>query len=129
MTGLDFQELPRREREVLEVLYKLGSGAVGEVRQSMIDPPGYDAVRTVLRNLETKRLVKRRRDSHRHTYQPVARPSVVKHRALRDVVKTFFGGSVADTVAAAIDLDEEALSEEDLDRIEAAIANARREGK
>ena len=129
MTGFDFQELPRREREVLEVLYKIGSGAVAEVREAMADPPGYDSVRTVLRILESKGLVKRRKDSNRHVYRPVARLSVVKHRALRSVVRTFFGGSVADTVAAAIDLEGRSLSEAELTQIEEAIAKARREGK
>lgn len=129
MTRFDFQDLPRREREVLEALFRIGGGGVGEVREAMSDPPGYDAVRTVLRILESKGLVKRRRDADRHRYRPVGRPSAVKHRALKDVVKTFFGGSVADTVAAAIDWEGRQLDDDEWARIEASIRRARREGK
>ncbi len=123
------QELGRRERQILDIVYRLGEASVSDVLAEMHDPPAYDSVRTMIRLLETKRLLRHRCDGNKYVYSPTQSHKTASQSALQHLMKTFFQSSVADTLAAAIDLESDNLSDEELDRLESMIAQARKEGR
>jgi BlaI family penicillinase repressor len=117
--------LSRRERQIMDVLYRRGNATAAEVREGLPDAPSATAVRTLLRILEEKGQVTHRVDGVRHVYRPTmpredARASVIDH-----LVRTFFGGSKAQAVAALLG-DEDELTAPELTRLAAMIADARR---
>jgi len=123
------QELGRRERQILDIVFRLGEASVSEVLVEMHDPPAYDSVRTMIRLLEKKRLVRHRRDGSKYVYSPTQSHKTASQSALQHLMKTFFQSSIADTLAAAIDLKTDNLSDEELNRLESMIAKARKEGR
>ena len=122
-------DLGRRERQIMDAVYQLGEASVAEVRQRLPDPPSYSAVRTMIRYLEGKGLLRHRREGTKYVYRPTEAKETVRQSALRHLVATFFGGSAPDAVAALLDVSSETLSEEDLARIERLIHQARKEGR
>ena len=123
------QELGRRERQILDIVFRLGEASVSEVLVEMHDPPAYDSVRTMIRLLEKKRLVRHWRDGSKYVYSPTQSHKTASQSALQHLMKTFFQSSIADTLAAAIDLKTDNLSDEELNRLESMIAKARKEGR
>lgn len=123
------QELGRRERQILDIVFRLGEASVSDVLAEMHDPPAYDSVRTMIRLLEKKGFVRHRRDGNRYVYSPTQSHKTASQSALQHLMKTFFQSSVADTLAAAIDLESDNLSDEELTRLESLIAQARKEGR
>ncbi len=122
-------ELGRRERQILEIVFRLGEASVGEVLDQMSDPPAYDSVRTMLRLLESKGFVSHRQEGTKYVYRPTQSRSTASRTALSHLMKTFFENSVADTMAAAFDLNSDKLTEEELSRLESLISKARKEGR
>ncbi len=129
MTQFHASELGRRERQIMDVLYRLGRASVAEVREELPDPPTYSAVRGMLRLLEEKGYATHIRDGLRYIYLPTADTAQVRKSALQHVVETFFGGSAESAVAALLDLPETRLSAEERARLLSAIRKARREGR
>ena len=123
------QGLGRRERQILDIVFRLGEASVSDVLAEMHDPPAYDSVRTMIRLLEKKGFVRHRRDGNRYVYSPTQSHKTASQSALQHLMKTFFQSSVADTLAAAIDLESDNLSDEELTRLESLIAQARKEGR
>lgn len=123
------QELGRRERQIHDIIFRLGEASVSDVLAEMHDPPAYDSVRTMIRLLEKKGFVRHRRDGNRYVYSPTQSHKTASQSALQHLMKTFFQSSVADTLAAAIDLESDNLSDEELTRLESLIAQARKEGR
>ena len=121
--------LSRREREVLDALYRAGRATCAEVQKTMTDPPSYSAVRTFLRILEEKELVRHEHDGARYVYIPTVEKARASRSALRHVLDTFFAGSVTQAIAALLDEDSKHLSEKDWQRLSVMIEEARREGK
>src|SRR5689334_8779854 len=101
--GTTDETLSRRERQVMDALYRLGAGSVRDVLAAMEDPPSYSAVRTFLRLLEEKGHLTHVDEGGRYVYRPVASRSKASKHALSRVVETFFGGSVGDAIAALVD--------------------------
>jgi predicted transcriptional regulator len=124
-----YPALSRRERQIMEAIYRRGSATVSEVRGDLPDPPSYSAVRATLRILEEKGLVRHRQDGPRYVFRPTMPRGKASQRALSQLVKTFFGGSPEQAVAALLDLSKGDLSKEDLDRIARLIEDARRKGR
>jgi BlaI family transcriptional regulator, penicillinase repressor len=122
-------ELSRRERQVLDALYRAGRATCAEVQKMMTDPPSYSAVRTFLRILEEKELVRHEEDGARYVYIPTVEKACASRSALRHVLNTFFGGSVTQAISALLDEDSKHLSEKDWQRLSVMIENARREGR
>ena len=122
-------ELSRRERQVLDALYRAGRATCAEVQKTMTDPPSYSAVRTFLRILEAKELVRHEQDGPRYVYIPTVERARASRSALRHVLNTFFGGSVTQAISALLDEDSKHLSEKDWQRLSVMIKEARREGK
>jgi len=121
--------LSRRERQIMDVLYSRGSATAAEVQQNISDPPGYSAVRALLRILEDKGHVKHSYDGPRYVYAPVVSRPVAQKSALRQLVKTFFDGSTSNAVAALLDMSGKDLSESELDRLARIVEQAKHEEK
>lgn len=125
----DSTKLGRRERQILEIVFQLGEASVGDVLEQMADPPAYDSVRTMLRLLESKGYVKHRSEGNKYVYTPTQSRNVASRSALTHLMTTFFRGSMVDTMAAALDLKSDDLSDEELSQLESLIAQARKEGR
>jgi predicted transcriptional regulator len=123
------QPLTRREREIMDILYRRGRASAQEVLADLSDPPSYSAVRALLRLLEEREHVKHTEDGQRYIYAPVAARSDARRSALSHVVKTFFAGSVEQAVAALVESPRSKLSREELDRLSDLIDRAKQEGR
>ncbi len=121
-------DVSRRERQILDVLYRTGRATVGEIQQSIPNPPSYSAVRTLLRILEEKRHVRHEQEGTRYVYLPRIERDRAKRPAMRHLMDTFFEGSATQAIAALIDEDANTLSSEDWQRLADMIERARKEG-
>ena len=119
--------LTKRERQIMDVLYRLGRATAADVLAALPGSPHYSTVRTQLRVLEEKGHVKHESDGLRYVYVPTLARHTARKAALRHLVDTFFDGSAAGAVSALLGRDAGKLSGEDLDRIEALLKSARRE--
>ena len=122
------RDLGRRERQIMDVIFQLGEASVADVRKQLPDPPSYSAVRTMIRLLERKGFLRHRREGTKYVYRPTRSKASASRIALRHLIKTFFGDSAPDAVAAILDVSSPELSEDDLNRIEQLIDEARKEG-
>ena len=120
-------ELGRRERQIMDVIYRLGRATVAEVQAGLSDPPTYSAVRGMLRFLEDKGFLRHEQDGVRYVYLPTLEPKKARRSALRHLVQTFFRGSAPEAAAALIE--EGKLSGDDIERLQTLLDKARREGK
>ena len=118
----------RRERQILDVLFRRREATASEIQADIPDAPGYSAVRALLRILEEKGHVRHREDGPRYVYLPVVEAEAARRSALRHVLDTFFEGSAAGAMAALLGGDGGTLSSEELARMEALIAKARKGG-
>ena len=125
----DKDTLSRRERQIMDVLYRRGSATAAEVQQNIPDAPSYSAVRALLRILEEKGHIKHAYDGPRYVYSPIVSRPVAQKSALRQLVKTFFDGSTSNAVAALLDMSGKELSESELDRLAEIVEQAKSEGK
>jgi len=123
------RDLGRRERQIMDVIFELGEASVADVLERLPDPPSYSAVRTMIRYLEGKGHLRHRREGTKYIYRPRQPKESVSRSALRHLIKTFFGDSAPDAVAAILDISSEKLSDDDLDRIERLISEARKEDR
>ncbi|PAP78165.1 BlaI/MecI/CopY family transcriptional regulator [Rubrivirga marina] len=121
--------LSRRERQVLDVLHRLGRASAADVREALPDPPSDSAVRTHLRILEEKGHVHHEQDGPRYVYLPVVESEEAGRSALRHLVRTFFDGTPERAVAALLDDASSELSDDDLDRLDDLIQRARAQGR
>lgn len=119
--------LSRRERQIMDVLFRLEQASVAEVRKELPNPPSYSAVRAHLRILEEKGHVSHVQDGPRYSYSPNMPIEKAKRSALAHVADTFFGGSAAQMMSALLDQGAGELSDSELDRMSALIERARRE--
>ncbi len=123
------QHLSRRERQIMDVLHARGHATAAEVLEALPDPPGYSAVRALLRILEEKGHVKHRSQGARYIYVPRTSPEAARRSALKRVVATFFQGSVARAMAALLETPDTELSENEIERLQDLIKQARKEGR
>ena len=104
--------LPRREREIFELLCSAGEATAAEVRATMQDPPSYSAVRTLLARLEARGVIKHRVADQAYVYSSVKQPAKVRESALKSMVRTFFDGSAANAATALLGLTKSLSSDE-----------------
>ena len=121
--------LSRRERQVMDILYRRGRATASEIQEAMPDAPSYSAVRTTLRILEDKGHARHREDGPRYVYTPKVTREKATRSALRHLVETFFDGSAEKAVVTLLDSSASSLSEEELKRIEQMIEKARKAGQ
>jgi predicted transcriptional regulator len=122
-------QLSRRERQILDILYRQGRATAAEVRAELPNPPSYSAARAVLRILEGKGHVRHEEQGLRYVYLPTVPREKARRSAVRHLVETFFHGSAEQAVAALLDASAAKLSTEELDRLAGLIERARKEGK
>jgi BlaI family penicillinase repressor len=119
--------LSRRERQIMDILYRRGRATAGEVMAELTGEPSYSTVRTQLRVLEEKGHVRHEEEGLRYVYAPAVSRHAARKSALRHVVETFFEGSAEKTVAALLGGEAARLSEDELDRIAGLIEKAKKE--
>lgn len=122
-------ELGRRERQIMDVIYRLGRASVADVRGELPDPPTYSAVRGMMRLLEDKGYLEHAQDGLRYVYKPTLARQQARVAALKHMVRTFFGGSTTDAVASLLELPDARLSPDDLMRLKKLISAAKSEGR
>jgi len=125
----DKDTLSRRERQIMDVLYRLGSATAAEVQSNIPEAPSYSAVRALLRILVEKGHIKHSYDGPRYVYAPIVSRPIAQKSALRQLVKTFFDGSTSNAVAALLDLGGKELSESELDRLAQIVEQAKHEDR
>jgi predicted transcriptional regulator len=123
------QNLSRRERQIMDVLHAKGQATAAEVLAALPAPPGYSAVRALLRILEAKGHLRHRREGARYVFVPRTSPETARRSALKRVVFTFFQGSVAQTMAALLETADAELSDTELIKLQQLINKARKEGR
>jgi predicted transcriptional regulator len=118
-------DLSRRERQIMDVLFRQGQATVSDVQAAMPAPPSYSAVRAMLRILEEKGHARHEQDGPRYIYKPVVARERAKRSAMRHLLHTFFEGSHEQAVAALLDEASTSLSEDELERL-ARLIDSRR---
>jgi predicted transcriptional regulator len=121
------QKLTRREREIMDILFGLGQATAEEIRERLTDPPSYSAVRTMLTRLEAKGSIRHREEGLRYVYTSTTSPATARRTALKQYVRTFFGGSVGEMVTSL--LRQESWTDDELNALHAEIERAREERK
>jgi predicted transcriptional regulator len=119
--------LSRRERQIMDILYKLERASVGQVLLKLPDKPSYSTVRAQLRVLEEKGHVRHEEHGLRYVYIPAVPRDVARRSALRHLVETFFDGSTEKVVAALLGGEVARISPEELDRLARLISKGRKE--
>jgi predicted transcriptional regulator len=127
--GKPDQDLTRRERQIMDALYRLGKASAANIRESLANPPSYTAVRTHLTLLQEKGLVRFESDGTRYIYEPTVPREETARTVIKGVLQTFFENSVEKAVATLIDQNDEPLSNAQLDRLAAMIEQARKDGR
>ena len=113
----------------MDVLHRRGRATAHEVLADIPDPPSYSAIRALLRLLEERGHVRHVQEGQAYVYAPVVTPGEARKSALAHVVRTFFAGSVEQTVAALVESSRAKLSREELERLGAVIERAKKEGR
>jgi len=119
--------LSRRERQIMDILFRRGRATAAEVMADLPDDTSYSTVRTQLRVLEQKGHARHESDGPRFVYMPVVRRQAARKSALRHVVETFFDGSPEKAVAALLGGEAAKLTDDELDRIADLITKAKKE--
>jgi predicted transcriptional regulator len=121
--------LSRRERQIMDVLYRAGRATAADVQVGMPDAPSYSAVRTMLRILEEKGHIRHEVDGPRYVYVPTVARDKAQRSALKHVVNTFFDGSASQVMAALFELAPRDLGDEEIARLRQLIDNAKQQKK
>lgn len=121
--------LSRRERQIMDIVYRQGQATAAEVLEALPDPPSYSAVRAMLRILEEKGHLRHEQQGPRYVFLPTLPREKASRSALKQLVQTFFDGSTEQAVAALLDLSGSKLSSDELDRLSDLIDQARKEGR
>ncbi len=129
MTQTTNPTLTRRERQIMDIIYRRGQATAAEVLAELPDPPSYSAVRALLRVLEEKGHLRHEQQGPRYVFLPTVARDRARRSALRQIVRTFFDGSAEQAVAALLDMSRDKLRPDELDRLSGLIDKARKEGR
>jgi len=121
--------LSRRERQVMNILFRRGEATVTDVMTDLPDPPTYSAVRSILRILAEKKLITHKEDGPRYVYLPAVSADRAADEALNQVVRTFFDGSADAAVTALLRLSDTNLDEQEISKLRDSILKARGSGR
>jgi predicted transcriptional regulator len=122
-------DLGRRERQIIDVVYRLGRASVSEVRAELPDPPSYSAVRGMLNLLEEKGHLKHVSEGLRYVYLPVVAAEDASRSAMAHVVRTFFAGSAAGAATALFELPDRKWTKDELEQLNQLVKKAMKEGR
>jgi len=120
------RQLSRRERQIMDILYRRRDASVTEVMDGLTDPPSYSAVRALLAILEEKRFVTHVRQGRAFRYRPTVSRERARTSALRHLVQTFYDGSISRVVASLVDMSDGSIDDDELERLEQLVAENRR---
>lgn len=120
--------LSRRERQVMDILYRHSGATVAEIMAELPDPPTYSAVRSVLRILGEKGLIKHKEDGPRYVYSPAEATERARDDMLAHVVRTYFAGSPEQAVTALLRMSDVDLPDAEVERLRESIRRARQNG-
>jgi predicted transcriptional regulator len=123
------ESLSRRERQMMDIIYRKGSATAAEVLAELTDPPSYSAVRAKLRILEEKGHLKHKQQGPRYIFSPIVSREKAKRTAIKHILQTFFDGSAENAVATLLDVSRRDLSEDNLERLSRMIDQAKNEGR
>ena len=123
------KNLSRRERQIMDIIYQLGQATAAEVLENLPDPPSYSAVRAMLKILEDKGHLRHKQQGPRYVFLPKVSREKAKRSAVQHLLQTFFDGSAESAVATLLDVSRSDLSNEDLDRLNSLISQAKKEGR
>jgi predicted transcriptional regulator len=123
------EELSRREREMMNIIFRAGKATASEVLEAMPEPPSYSAVRATLRVLEQKGHLRHQHDGTRYVYIPTVNRDKARISALDQLLNTFFEGSAASVVATLLEQSKDHMTPDELDRLSVLIEQARKEGR
>ena len=121
--------LSRRERQVMDILYRRAEATVAEIMDELPDPPTYSAVRSVLRILGEKGLIRYREDGPRYVYFPAQDTETARDDVLAHVVRTYFAGSPEQAVTALLRMSDVDLPDAEINRLRDSIRRARQNGR
>ena len=122
-------DLSRRERQIMDLLFRVGQATAAEVMEGLPDAPSYSAVRALLRILEQKGHIRHEEEGRAYVYMPLVRRDAARQGALTHLLRTFFDNSAEQAVAALLAMKGEKLSAAELDRMSQLIDDAKREGR
>jgi predicted transcriptional regulator len=117
----------RRERQIMDILYRLGEGGAAEVVEHLPDRPAYNSVRVTLGILERKGMVRHRQDGNRYVYAPTLPAEKARESAMRELVRTFFRGSPSKAILTLLDSPSTRLTAEELNELAAKVEATKRE--
>jgi BlaI family transcriptional regulator, penicillinase repressor len=123
------RDLSRRERQIMDFLFRVGRATAADVMEGIPDAPSYSAVRALLRILETKGHIRHEEEGRAYVYMPLVRRADARQSALSHLLKTFFDNSAEQAVAALLAVKGEKMSEAELDRMSKLIDAAKKEGR
>src|SRR5688572_27645997 len=123
------RDLSRRERQIMDVIYRRGQATVAEVLAELPDPPSYSALRALMRVLENKRHLRHQQQGAAYVYLPTLPAESARKSAIRHLLQTFFDGSTERAVAALLDTNHSKLSANELDRLGRLIESAKKGGR
>jgi predicted transcriptional regulator len=121
--------LSRRERQIMDIVYRRGKATAAQILAEMSDPPSYSAIRALLRILVDKKHLHHRADGPRYVYSPAVPRQKARARALAQVVNTFFEGSALKAASALLGSSQRKLTKVELDELSALIDAARKRGQ
>jgi predicted transcriptional regulator len=122
-------QLGRRERQIMNILFRLGQASATEVQAELAEPVSNSAVRGMLRLLVSKGYARQKADGQRYLYSPAQRPDKASRSALKQVVNTFFGSSSSSAIAALLETSETTISDDDYQRLLHLLERARERGE
>jgi predicted transcriptional regulator len=123
------ESLSRRERQIMDIVYRHGEATAAQILADMPDPPSYSAIRALLRILVEKQHLQHREDGPRYVYSPTVPQQKARARALAQVVNTFFEGSALKAASALLGSPQRKLTKAELDELGALIDAARKRGQ
>ena len=121
--------LSRRERQVMDILHRRAEATVAEIMAELPDPPTYSAVRSVLRILGEKGLIRYKEDGPRYVYYPAQDTEAARDDVLAHVVRTYFAGSPEQAVTALLRMSDVDMKDEEVERLRESIRRARQSGR
>ncbi|BFM05224.1 BlaI/MecI/CopY family transcriptional regulator [Halioxenophilus aromaticivorans] len=121
MTKDTLKQMSRRERQIIEILFQLGSGSVADVQAHLDQAPSYSSVRALLNRMVEKKQVAYQRQGNKYVYSPITEREEAAQTALKKLINTFFNGSPGAAVAALLGAEKDAISAQQMDEIQAKI--------
>jgi len=122
-----YMKLSRRERQIMDIIYRIGEASVADVLKNLPDPPGYNSIRVILTILEDKGHLHHKKEGQRYIYLPIEHRERAKRSALKHILSTFFEDSTPKVLSTLLDMSASELSEKELDDLTGMIEEAKKE--